>query len=98
MFTVEDRDRVRNRLVQMSRADPRLVARALIGSTAGGGGDRWSGLALTFGLADGAAIDDVLADSTAGVVNEFDAVHLFALPHVSMKCFFFHSPCNVGWD
>jgi len=39
MFTVEERDRVRNRLVQMSRADPRLVAGALVGSTAGGQGD-----------------------------------------------------------
>jgi len=83
MFTVEDRDRVRNRLVQMSRADPRLVAGALIGSTAGGGGDRWSDLDLTFGLADGAAIDDVLADWTARLVNEFDAVHIFDLPHLS---------------
>jgi len=42
MFTVEERDRVRNRLVEMSRKDPRLVAGALIGSTAAGGGDRWS--------------------------------------------------------
>src|SRR5947209_8666579 len=51
MFTVEERDRVRNRVVQMSRADPRLVAGALVGSTAGGGGDQWSDLDLTFGLA-----------------------------------------------
>src|SRR5256884_9249609 len=83
MFMVVERDRVRNRLVQMSRADPRLVAGALIGSTAGGGGDRWSDLDLTFGLADGAAIDDVLADWTVRLVNEFDAVHIFDFPHLS---------------
>src|SRR5437899_12900248 len=83
MFTVEERDRVRDRLVQMTRADPRLVAGALIGPTAGGGGDRWSDLDLTFGLADGAAIDDVRADRTARLVNEFEAVHIFDLPHLS---------------
>src|SRR2546421_3648330 len=79
MFTVEERDRVRNRLVQMSRADPRLVAGALVGSTAGGGGDRWSDVDLTFGLAEGSAIDDVLADWTVRLANEFHAVHVFDL-------------------
>src|SRR5438128_5753587 len=80
MFTVEERDRVRDRLVQMSRADPRLVAGALIGSTAGGGGDRWSDLDLTFGLADGVAIGDVLADWTTRFDNEFNAIPIFDLP------------------
>ena len=98
MFTVEDRDRVRNRLVQMSREDPRLVAGALIGSTAGGGGDRWSDLDLTFGLADGAAIDDVLSDWTARIMNEFQAVHLFDLPHLSTVYRVFLLPNNLQVD
>jgi hypothetical protein len=98
MFTVEERDQVRNRLVQMSRADPRLVAGALIGSTAGGGGDRWSDLDLTFGVADGAAIDDVLADWTARLVNEFDAVHIFDLPHLSTIYRVFLLPSNLQVD
>src|SRR5205814_5700538 len=62
-----------NRVVQMSRADLRLVAGALVGSTAGGGGDKWSDLDLTFGLADGAGIDEVLADWTDRFANEFQA-------------------------
>src|SRR5213080_3283897 len=98
MFTVEERDLVRNRLVQMSRADPRLVAGALIGSTAGGGGDRLSDLDLTFGLADGAAIDDVLSDWTARIVNEFQAVHLFDLPHLSTIYRVFLLPSNLQVD
>src|SRR5881296_3289855 len=98
MFTVEDRDRVRDRLVQMSRADPRLVAGALIGSTAGGGGDRWSDLDLTFGLADDTIIEDVLADWTAGLVNEFDAVHIFDLPHLSTIYRVFLLPNNLQVD
>ena len=98
MFTVEERDRVRNRVVQMSRADPRLVAGALIGSTAGGGGDKWSDLDLTFGLADGAAINDVLADWTTRLVNEFNAVHIFDLPHLSTIYRVFLLPSNLQVD
>ena len=98
MFTVEERDRVRNRIVQMSRADPRLVGGALIGSTAGSGGDRWSDLDLTFGVADGAAIEDVLADWTARLVNEFDAVHIFDLPHLSTIYRVFLMPSNLQVD
>src|SRR5436309_4503277 len=98
MFTVEERDLVRNRIVQMSRADPRLVGGALVGSTAGGGGDRWSDLDLTFGLADGAAIDDVLADWTARLVNEFQAVHLFDLTHLSTIYRVFLLPNNLQVD
>ncbi len=98
MFTVEDRDRVRDRLVQMSCADPRLVAGALIGSTAGGGGDRWSDLDLTFGLADDTIIEDVLADWTTRLVNEFDAVHIFDLPHLSTIYRVFLLPNNLQVD
>ncbi len=98
MFTVEERDRVRNRLVQMSHADPRLVAGALVGSTAGGQGDRWSDLDLTFGLADGAAVDDVLADWTVRLANEFQAVHIFDLPHLSTIYRVFLLPNNLQVD
>jgi len=98
MFTVEERDRIRNRLVQMSRTDPRLVAGALVGSTAGGGGDRWSDVDLTFGLADGAAIDDVLADWTVRLANEFHAVHVFDLPHLSTIYRVFVLPNNLQVD
>jgi hypothetical protein len=82
----------------MSRADPRLVAGALIGSTAGGGGDRWSDLDVTFGVADRAAIDDVLADWTARLVNEFDAVPIFDLPHLSTIYRVFLLPSNLQVD
>src|SRR5438093_6575683 len=98
MFDVAERDRVRNRIVQMSRADPRLVAGALVGSTAGSGGDIWSDLDLTFGLADGAAIDEVLADWTTRLANEFHAVPLFDLPHLSTIYRVFLLPNNLQVD
>lgn len=98
MFSVEDRERVRDRIVEMSRTDPRLVAGALIGSTSGGRGDRWSDLDLTFGLADNASIDDVLADWTKRLGVEFGAVHLFELPHLSTIYRVFLLPGNLQVD
>jgi hypothetical protein len=83
VFTVEDRDRVRDRLIEWAHGDPRIVAAALAGSLADGGGDRWSDLDLTFGLAQVAGVADVLADWTDRMQLEFDAAHLFDLPHLS---------------
>ena len=95
MFTVEERNRVRERLLEMGRTDHRLVAGALIGSTAAGGGDRWSDLDLTFGLADDATLADVLADWTARFQRELSAVHLFDLPYQSRMYRVFLLPGNL---
>lgn len=98
MFTVEERDRVRDRLVEMGKSDRRLVAGALIGSTTAGGGDRWSDLDLTFGLAENATLVDVLDDWTARLQNEFHAVHLFDLPYQSTIYRVFLFPGNLQVD
>lgn len=98
MFTVEERNRVHDRLVQMGRADRRLVAGALVGGSAAGGGDRWSDLDLTFGLADDATLDDVLADWTTRLQGEFNAVHLFDLPYQSTLYRVFLLPGNLQVD
>ena len=79
MFTVEERARVRDRVLEMAASDPRVVAAAIVGSLAHGGGDRWSDLDLTFGVADGVPVAEVLDDWTRTVVEEFDAVELFDL-------------------
>jgi len=80
VFTVEERDRVRDRVLEMARADPRVVAGAAVGSLADGGGDRWSDLDLMFAVADDTPVEEVLADWSEHVVDELDAVHLFDLP------------------
>jgi hypothetical protein len=49
-FSIEQRDRVRDALLERARADARIVAAAEIGSAAGGEPDRWSDLDLTFGV------------------------------------------------
>ena len=80
MFTTSDRDRVRDRILQLANADARIVAGAVVGSLADGDGDRWSDLDLTFGVIDSEPVAAVLDDFTRHVAVEFEAVHLFDLP------------------
>jgi hypothetical protein len=82
-FTVAERDRARDWLLALAHADQRVVAGALVGSMAGGPGDRWSDLDLTFGLAPGVTPAAILADWTPRVERELGAVQLFDLPFQS---------------
>ena len=79
MFTVAERDRVRSHVLELAREDSRVSAGAEVGSLALGGGDRWSDIDLTFGIADGIDMTEVLEDWTRDLVSRFDAVHLFDL-------------------
>lgn len=79
MFSVEDRDRVRDRALNLASSDPRVVAGAVVGSLALHEEDRWSDLDLTFAVEDGVPALDVLSDWTHTLVEEFDAVDLFDL-------------------
>jgi hypothetical protein len=79
VFTVQERDRVRDHVLELARNDSRVVAGAEVGSLALGDGDRWSDLDLTFGATDGIALTDVLDDWTRELISRFDAVHLFDL-------------------
>ncbi len=80
MFSVESRNRIHDRVLQLAASDTRVVAGAVVGSLAHDGGDRWSDLDLTFAVADTMPLQDVLADWTRTIVDEFDAAHLFDLP------------------
>jgi len=79
-FSVEERDRLRERLVEKASADPRVAAAAIVGSLALDEGDRWSDVDLSLGVADDVSVDDVLDDWTRDVVAELEAVRLFDLP------------------
>ncbi len=80
MFSVTDRDRVRDHVLGMASADPRVVAAAVVGGLADGDGDRWSDLDLTFAIADAVPVAEVLGDWTREVAAELEGVHLFDLP------------------
>src|SRR3954453_17435286 len=79
MYRVEDRDRIRDLLIEKARADPLIVAAALVGSTVTGG-DRWSDLDLTFGGARGVPVETGRGRGPPGVGSELAGVVLFDLP------------------
>lgn len=80
MFTVEQRGALREHMLRLANEDERVVAGAAVGSLAvDGGGDRFSDLDLTFGIADRVPIAEVLDDWTSRLVGERDAVHLVDL-------------------
>ena len=76
MFTAEQRDALRERLLRLAEEDDRVVAGAAVGSLAVDAGDRFSDLDLTFAIADHVPVADVLADWTRTLVDELDAVPL----------------------
>jgi hypothetical protein len=76
VFSVEQRDALRGHVLRLAEEDERVVAGAAVGSLAVDGGDRFSDLDLTFGIADHVAVGDVLSDWTRTLIDELDAVHL----------------------
>ena len=80
LFSVEERERLRARVLEWAATDERVVAGAVVGSLALGDGDRWSDLDLTFAVADGTPVTAVLADWSDALAREFDAVQLFDVP------------------
>lgn len=79
MFSIADRDRVRDWVLRLAASDPRVVAGAVVGSLAFDDGDRWSDLDLTFAVADDVRLAQMLEDWTQRIAAELDAVHLFDL-------------------
>ena len=79
MFTVAERDAIRDRVLALAADDPRVVAAAVVGSLALGPGDEWSDLDLTFAVANGEPVADVIEDWT-GRVAKLGGVVLFDLP------------------
>jgi hypothetical protein len=79
VFTVEQRDALREHVLALAEQDERVVAGAAIGSLALGAGDRFSDLDLTFAVADEVSIADVLADWSRRLGEELSAVQLVDL-------------------
>jgi hypothetical protein len=76
VFTVEQRDALRERMLQLAEDDERVVAGAAVGSLAVGSGDRFSDLDLTFAIADGVPVAEVLEDWTRTLAEELGALQL----------------------
>jgi hypothetical protein len=97
VFTPEDRQCLRERLIGQARSDYRVVAAAAVGSSASGG-DRWSDLDLTFGVAEAVTVDSVLDDWTRTMEIHFHAVTLFDLSFMSTTYRVFLLPGNLQVD
>jgi hypothetical protein len=80
LFSVNDRNRIRDHVLQLAESDKRIVAGAVVGSLALSEGDRWSDLDLTFAVLEEFSIFEVLEDWTRDLVEELGAAHLFDLP------------------
>jgi hypothetical protein len=79
MFTVEQRDDLLERVLGLAKKDERVVAAAVVGSLAMGGGDSFSDVDLTFGVADQVRVADVLDDWSRTLIDELEAVQLAEL-------------------
>jgi len=79
VFTVEQRDSLRQRVLTLAEQDRRVAAGAAVGSLALGGGDRFSDLDLTFAVADDVLLAEVLDDWSRTLSDEMAAVHLVDL-------------------
>jgi hypothetical protein len=78
MFAVEDRDRVREELVELARTDDDVVGAAFVGSYAADGGDRWSDIDLTLGVKGD--LGPAIERWTGWMYHDFHAVHHWDLP------------------
>ena len=74
LFTPAERDRLRQQLVSVAEADPRIVGAAITGSAASGSEDRWSDIDLFSGVLD-SDLAEALDDWTAAMYAEHAASH-----------------------
>jgi hypothetical protein len=79
VFTPEERSRVRERVFEVARADPRASGGAVTGSGSIEAEDEWSDVDTSFGIADGADPREVLDSWTAELDRELEFVHYWDL-------------------
>lgn len=98
MFTAEQREQVRQRILEVAQSDPRIIAGALTGSMAFGSGDEWSDIDVTFGIAPGVTLEAVLDDWTHIFEQEWGVLDHFDLPFGSSVYRVFLLPSGLQVD
>ncbi|HEY6104115.1 MAG TPA: hypothetical protein VI007_12915 [bacterium] len=81
MFTAEERDDTRERLLGLARMDADVGAAAVTGSYASGGGDRWSDIDLAFAIRG--ELEPAMQHWTDTLYQQFAALHHWDLPFAS---------------
>jgi predicted nucleotidyltransferase len=98
MFTAEQREQVRQRILELAQSDPRVTAGALTGSMAFGGGDRWSDIDVAFGIAAGSTPEAMLDDWTVVFAREWGLLDHFDLRYGSSVYRVFLLPSGLEVD
>jgi predicted nucleotidyltransferase len=80
MFTVQERDALRRSIVDRARSDDRVLACALLGSTARGEEDAWSDIDVALRLSEGTELAVVVSDWTAWISALVDVADTLAIP------------------
>ena len=75
MFTPDERELIRGKLLEFAGRDKRISGAAITRSAAAHREDRWSDIDLAFGVRDDAEMSNVIADWTAQMYDEFSALH-----------------------
>jgi hypothetical protein len=81
MFSVEERDRVRKRLLELAEEDASVVGAAFTGSYAAGAGDEWSDIDVAFAISG--ELPPALEHWTELLYRDFAAIHHWDLPYAS---------------
>lgn len=74
VFTTEQREQLRAKLVASAQKDARLTGAAHLGSAAKGALDRWSDIDLALCLAPGSNLSEVSLEWTDKLYREYDAI------------------------
>jgi hypothetical protein len=98
MFTAEQRDHVRQRVLELAQSDPRVIAGALTGSMVFEGEDELSDIDVAFGIAEGITLEAVLDDWTHIFEQEWGVLHHFDLPFGSSVYRVFLLPSGLEID
>jgi predicted nucleotidyltransferase len=83
MFSVEERDAIRARLIERARRDARISGVAVTGSFAVGASDAWSDIDLALSVADDADRVVLMHEFSAWMERELGTLHHWDLPFQS---------------
>jgi hypothetical protein len=78
VFTERERDEVRDRLLDLARADPAVAGAAVTGSHATGAADQWSDIDLALGISG--SLEAAISRWTQRLYSQFGAVHHWDRP------------------
>jgi hypothetical protein len=98
VFSIGDRNLLRDWVLDKASSDSRVVAGAVLGSLAYDEGDRWSDLDLMFAVAGDVSVNEVLEAWSRAVVREFDAIQLFDLSSGPITYRVFLLPSSLELD